>query len=236
MRRFSLILLMIFMAAFAVAQTTPSAPATTPTDGTVVTPSSPTGPTTPIINLETRSPSPVGASSATPGNQAGATNSTLQPTITGGVAPQTVFTTPVIENMPNPSILGSANVNAQDVGPRDLVIGGFDSAWSISGGGVSVAAAARQYRAQRANRKPRMFTNADIARLSDRSAVSVVGNTPAPVTNEQTMPASDVETEGEPTTPTAPQQQVQPPEQTVPAGQPKSPFRKPSPQVQPQPR
>jgi hypothetical protein len=240
MRRFSLIFLMIFMAAFAVAQTTPSAPATTPTtptDGTVVTPSSPTGPTTPVINLGTTSPSPVGASNATPGNQAGATNSTIQPTAAPGVAPQSVYTTPMVQNMPNwTTVAPAAGTTDQTITARDLLIGGSDSAWSISGGGVSVAAAARQYRAQRANHKPRMFTNADIARLSDRSAVSVVGNTPPPVTNEQTMPASDVETEGGPTTPTAPQQQMQAPEQTVPAGQPKSPFRKPSPQVQPQPR
>jgi hypothetical protein len=241
MRRFPLIFVIMFMAAFAVAQTTPSAPATTPTiptDGTVVTPTSPTGPTTPIINLGTTSPSPVGATSATPGNQAGATNSTLQQTAPSGVAPQSTYTTPMVENMPNwTGVAPAASANNQTTTPRDLVIGSSDSAWSISGGGVSVAAAARQYRAERAGRKPRMFTNADIARLRDRGAVSVVGNTQPPVTNEQTMPASDVETESGPTTPTAPQQQMQAPEQTVPAGQPKSPFNtKPSPQVQPQPR
>jgi hypothetical protein len=240
MRRFSLIFLMIFMAAVAaLAQTTPSAPAsTTPAqaDGTVVTPSSPTGPTTPVINLGTTSPSPVGASNATPGNQAGATNSTLQPTAAPGVAPQSVYTTPMVENMPNwTGVAPAASANNLTTAPRDLLIGSSDSAWSISMETESVAAAARQYRAQRAGRKPRMFTNADIARLRDRGAVSIVGNMP-PVTNEQTMPAADVEPEASPTTPAAPQQQMQAPDQTVPEGQPKSPFRKPSPQVEPQPR
>lgn len=242
MRRFSLIFLMIFMVALAaMAQTQPSggsttAPATTtpmPTDGTVVTPTSPTGPTTPSITLGTTSPSPVGASAATAGNQAGATNSTLQQGAPAGVAPQSVYTTPMIGN--SGGGLASATANDQATAPRDLLIGGSDSAWSIAGDTVSVAAAARQYRAQRASRKPRMFTNADIARLRDRGAVSVVGNNP-PVTNEQTMPASDVEAESGPTTPAAPQQQMQAPNQTVPPGQPHSPFRKPSPQVQPQPR
>jgi hypothetical protein len=169
MRRFPLIFVFMFLAAFAPAQTTPSAPATNPTmptDGTVVTPSSPTGPTTPIINLGTTSPSPVGATSATPGNQAGATNSTLQQTAPSGVAPQSTYTTPMVENMPNwTGVAPAASANNQTTTPRDLVIGSSDSAWSISGGGVSVAAAARQYRAERAGRKPRMFTNADIARL-----------------------------------------------------------------------
>lgn len=245
MRRFALIFLMIFMVALAaMAQAQPSggsttAPATTtpmPTDGTVVTPTSPTGPTTPSITLGTTSPSPVGASAATPGNQAGATNSTLPQGAPAGVAPQSVYTTPMIGNMPNSSGgLASATANNQATAPRDLLIGGSDSAWSISAADVSVAAAARQYRAQRASRKPRMFTNADIARLRDRGAVSVVGNNP-PVTNEQTMPASDIEAETGSTTPAAPQQQMQAPNQTVPPGEPHSPFRKPSPQVQPQPR
>lgn len=243
MRRISFVLAIVVIAALtAAAQTSggsTTAPANTtpmPTDGTVVTPTSPTGPTTPVINLGTTSPSPVGASNATPGNQAGATNSTLQRGAPEGVAPQSVYTTPLIGNMPNSSGgFASATANNQATAPRDLLIGGSDSAWSISGEGESVAAAARQFRAQRASRKPRMFTNADIARLRDRGAVSVVGN-PAPVTNEQTMPASDVEAESGPTTPTAPQPGMQAPNQTVPQGEPHSPFRKPSPQVQQQPR
>ena len=244
MRRFSLILLITLTALTMLAQTQPSsgstaAPATTtpmPTDGTVVTPTSPTGPTTPSITLGTTSSSPVGASNATPGNQAGATNSTLQQGAPAGVAPQSVYTTPMIGNMPNSSgSFASATANNQATAARDPLIGGSDSAWSISAADVNVAAVARQYRAQRASRKPRMFTNADIARLRDRGAVSVVGNT-GPVTNEQTMPASDVEAESGPTTPTAPQPGMQAPNQTVPQGEPKSPFRKPSPQVQQQPR
>lgn len=242
MRRFSLILLMTFMVALAaMAQTQPTgggttAPAATtpmPADGTVVTPTSPTGPTTPSITLGTTSPSPVGASNATPGNQAGATNSTLPQGAPAGVTPQSVYTTPMIGN--SGGGFASAAANDQATAPRDLLIGGSDSAWAISGDGGSVAVAARQYRAQRAGHKPRMFTNADIARLSGRG-VSVVGNSPPPVTNEQTMPASDIEAESGPTTPTPPQPQPQTPNQALPQGQPKSPFNKPSPQVQPQPR
>jgi hypothetical protein len=141
----------------------------------------------------------------------------------------------MIENIPNPTMLASSTTNNSQAGGRDLVIGGSDSAWAISNNTMGVAEAARLARAARATHKPRVFTNDDIARLRGTAPVNVVGNnTAAPVTNEQTMPASDVQEQEGPTTPAVPQPGVQQPtNQTPPPGEPKSPFRaKPSP-VQP---
>lgn len=211
-------------------------PLNTSTGGGIVTPNSPTGPTTPIVTLGTTSSNPAGASNATPGNQAGATNSTLQPTVGGGVASQSVFTTPVIENLPNSANFGTTS-SASNFSPdnRDLAIGGSDSAWSISPSTLSVAEASRKARSVRAGRKSRVFTNADIARLRGEAPVSVVGNAGnVPVTNERTMPASDVVGQPGPTTPLAPPAVQPPATQNPPAQQPKSPFApKPSPQIQP---
>ena len=240
MKRISLLAAILLVAVITAIAQTPTT-ATTPgiyqaPDSPVITPST-TGPTTPIITLGTVSTSPAGATNATPGNQAGATNSTLQPTITDGVAPQTVFTTPVIENLPNSAGSYFSAGNSPAAG-RDLLFGSSDSAWSISSSGVSVAEAARQARAAKVAHKPRLFTNNDLARLRSNAPVSVVGNTStpetgAPVTNEQTMPASDVVAPSESTTPATPQTS-QPATQSPGAQAPKSPFRaKPSPITQP---
>jgi len=239
MRRVSLVAAISLIAAVTTLAQTATTPVYAPPGSPMVTPDALSGPTTPIITLGTVSPSPVGASNATPGNQAGATNSTLQPTITGGVAPQTVFTAPVIENMPNSTFVDGSSLNASNSSPggRDLVFGNTDSAWTISVTTASVAEAARQARAAKAAHKPRLFTNNDLARLRSNAPVSVVGNTSAPeasapVTNEQTMPASDVEAPSESTTPATPQ--TQPATQSPGAQPPKSPFRaKPSPLTQP---
>ena len=199
-------------------------------DGTVTTPSAGPGPTTPIITLGTTSPSPAGATNATPGNQAGATNSTLQPTVTGGIAAQTVYTTPVLTNAPNPALASASGSNPP--AGRDLAIGAADSAWAISANTMGVAEAARLARAARAAHKPRVFTNADIARLRGNGPVSVVGNTAPPVTNEQTMPASDVQEpeQNGATTPATPAPNTQAPPANQNPSAPKSPFRpKPSP-------
>lgn len=226
MQRVLLFLLLTLMAVSTLVaqQTTPVMPG-----GVIVTPTSPAGPTTPVITLGTSSPNPAGATAATPGNQAGATNSTLQQTVTGG-APQTVYTAPVITNMPKVSALSEGGATEQ-VGPRNLIMGGPDSAWAISNETVSVAEAARKARALRASKKSRVFTNADIARLRSNDAVSVVGTPTTPVTNERTMPASDVpEEQVGPTTPAVPNQNVQPPPPQQNPVAPKSPFRpKPSP-------
>jgi hypothetical protein len=98
-----------------------------------------------------------------------------------------------------------------------------------------VAEASRQARSIRTGRKSRVFTNADIARLRGEAPVSVVGNAGnVPVTNERTMPASDVVGQPAPTTPLAPPAVQPPATQNPPAQQPKSPFApKPSPQIQP---
>jgi hypothetical protein len=115
---------------------------------------------------------------------------------------------------------------------RDLAIGAADSAWAISTNTTGVAEAARLARAARATHKPRVFTNADIARLRGNAPVSVVGNTAPPVTNEQTMPASDVQEQEQngATTPATPSPKTQAPPANQNPSTPKSPFRaKPSP-------
>jgi hypothetical protein len=64
--------------------------------------------------------------------------------------------------------------------------GGTDSAWSAPVNQQNLADAAREARQKVAKDRPRVFTNDDIARLR-RAA-----GEPGLVTNEQTMPASDV--------------------------------------------
>jgi hypothetical protein len=103
-----------------------------------------------------------GATSATNGQAAGASNSTISPT------------TPQV-----PAAYENAN--------GGLV--GISSAWSVGSGGESVADAARQARVQRAKDHPRVFTNEDLARLS---GAPLTNNNGAVVTNQNTMPASDV--------------------------------------------
>src|SRR5262245_5224050 len=251
MRQFQVITILLITASMGFAQaTSPATPsddtqtsapdATTPEVNQMppnpgeapATPSSPTGPITPGATFPNPVPNPAGATNATTGNQAGATNSTLQPTVSNSGASQTTYTTPSVGNNANPATSGNS-VNLASA-TRNLVIGGSDSAWAITSNTLGVAEAARLARAARAGHKPRVFTNADLARLRGNAPVSVVGNTAAPVTNEQTMPASDVDEQVGPTTPVVPNQGVQQPAtQNPPPGAPKSPFRaKPSP-VQP---
>lgn len=104
----------------------------------------------------------VGASSTSGAGPAGASNSTLSPT------------TPQV-----PAAYGNANAG----------LGSVSSAWSVGSESESVADAARQARVQRTKDHPRVFTNEDLARLS---GAPLTNNNGASVTNQNTMPASDV--------------------------------------------
>jgi hypothetical protein len=79
--------------------------------------------------------------------------------------------------------------SAQIVGTGNF--GGVDSVWSTPTNQQSLADASREARQKLAKDRPRVFTNDDIARLRQAA-----GEPPLPrpglVTNEQTMPASDI--------------------------------------------
>jgi len=147
------------------AQPQPNQGSTTTTSGTGVVSYGPAAGgrliTTPEVNLNNANPS-AGAISATNGQAAGASNSTVSPTM-----PQV------------PAAYQNAN--------GGLV--GISSAWSVGSGSESVADAARQARVQRTKDHPRVFTNEDLARLS---GAPLSNNNGAVITNQNTMPASDV--------------------------------------------
>lgn len=104
----------------------------------------------------------VGATSATNGQMAGTSNSTNSPTM-----PQV------------PAAYENANASLVGIG----------SAWSVGSKSESVADAARQARVQRAKDRPRVFTNEDLARLN---GAPLSNNNGAVITNQNTMPVSDV--------------------------------------------
>src|SRR5262249_9802623 len=127
MRQFQVITILLITASLGFAQaTTPATPsdatqtsapdATTPAVNQMppnpgeapATPSSPTGPATPSVTFPNPVPNPAGASNATPGNQAGATNSTLQPTVSNGSASQTTYTMPSVGSSANPAASGNS--------------------------------------------------------------------------------------------------------------------------------
>ena len=104
-----------------------------------------------------------------------------------------------------------------------------DSAYSAGITEVSVAEAARRYRKQTAMQHPRTYTNEDIARLNQNAAPQVPNNSNQPVTNQSTMPASDVTS---PQAPASEQAPTVPPTKANPQMQKKSPFAPKSPPQQ----
>jgi hypothetical protein len=150
-----------------------------------------------------------GASNATSGNSAGASNSTL-------LAPGNNPTMPQVPSAYNSFDLGAG------------------SAMGSSGSGESLAQASRDAIARRQTDHPRVFTNEDIARLHGEAANNAPAGNGAPVTNQNTMPSSDV---------TAPQGATQPgvpptysnPQATPQTAAPPAPIRSPfRPKSQPQ--
>jgi|SRR5579859_265511 len=78
---------------------------------------------------------------------------------------------------------------------QTLGIGNFTatgSVWSVSTNQESVADAAREARLRLAKDHPRVFTNDDIARLRIAAGEPPTAPATGMITNEQTMPASDV--------------------------------------------
>lgn len=152
----------------------------TPTLPRIITP--------PELHLGSTAPSPVGATNATSGNISGATNSTLNPTEAGEQSGTT------------PQLPGGFNTSAYSANNNSLSgIASFSSAWSTSTGQEDVAQAARENRMQLARMqkkgaRPEIFTNASIAHLRQAAGEPPAGVTAGggPVTNQSTMPSSDI--------------------------------------------
>lgn len=206
------------------ANTSPTAPAATPgnapangapVDQRIVTP--------PSVSLGESSTSPVGASNATPGNQAGATNSTLAPNSSGMQVSNPNATTPVLPNINTSASASSANASSTATNVGVVGYPGMpDSAWSLGETDGSVAEAARRYRTAKATQHPHTYTNDDIARLNQNAAPQVPNNSnQPPATNPSTMPASDVTT---PQSSAPPTNDQAPPTAANPPVQKKSPF------------
>ncbi len=92
---------------------------------------------------------------------------------------------------PQPNV-DTSSTRAQILG-TDNFGGGLDSVYGMPTGQESLADAAREARQRLARDHPRVFTNDDIARLRHAAGEPPLGIAPSgrPVTNEQTMPASD---------------------------------------------
>jgi hypothetical protein len=202
------------------------APAATSTGATTTgAPSEPRIVTPPTVSLGVSATSPVGASNATPGNQAGASNSTLAPNSSGMEVSNPSATTPVLPNM-NTSATSSTPAAKGGVA---WYPGLPDSAWSMGETDGSVAEASRRYQTAKAMRHPHTYTNDDIARLNQNAAPQMpnANSNQPPVTNPSTMPASDVTTpqgSAAPSTPANEQAPAAPPTTANPQTQKKSPF------------
>jgi hypothetical protein len=129
--------------------------------------------TPPVITYAATAPAPAGATNATPGNRAGATSATLNP--------DAVF---AMNGSPNTNTAGSMI----DFGPSGL---GSSSAMD---NGQSLAQAAANARVHAAKDHPRLYTNNDIARLhNEQNGFGNQNANTSPVTNQSTMPGSDVQ-------------------------------------------
>jgi len=84
----------------------------------------------------------------------------------------------------------SPSTTAQTLGIGNFTATG--SVWSVSTNQESVADAAREARLRLAKDHPRVFTNDDIARLRIAAGEPPTAPATGVITNEQTMPASDV--------------------------------------------
>jgi hypothetical protein len=135
----SVIVVLAFLSSFALAQQGGSAVSSYPPTAPIVTP--------PIIDLNTVSRAPVGATSATGGLEAGATNSTLDnvPATEGSLSTEGVVTNGAPASAPGfTSAAGRSNFNA-GVG---MVVGG-PGGFEPLPGGKSLGEIAREYRARK---------------------------------------------------------------------------------------
>ena len=188
----------------------------------VTTPSAPTTPLvvrTPEVNLSNVQLS-AGASNATAGNQAGATNATAnnQAGAANSTSEPAAATTPEVPTSYN------ASSGVRSYGPTT------DSAWQISSEGQDLASASRDARMHLAKDHPRVYNNEDIARFHNNGAATGNGNmntNAGPVTNQSTMPASDVMPSQNTSQPASQMQQSPQAQQpnTMPPPPVRSPFR-----------
>jgi len=116
--------------------------------------------TTPSVTLSTVSPSAVGASNATWGNVAGATNATLSNEFVGP-APVGVFTKPVWYG-PKPAFEHAARMH-EYIHPREERGAEEGFVQGVSGGNWSVAQVARPASGAKASRT---YTNQDVERMN----------------------------------------------------------------------
>lgn len=131
-------------------------------------------------------PSPVGASNATPGLQAGATNSTLLQggVPAGSVMSQSAYTynpgavaVPINASGGAPSAASSApNAGAYYAGPifntGAAQFGGVQTGAS----GQSLAQVAREYRQKKGTQNARVYTNQDLERLAQQPTTGMAAN------------------------------------------------------------
>jgi hypothetical protein len=81
--------------------------------------------------------------------------------------------------------------------------------WNVATNEVAIADAAREARQKLAKDRPRVFTNDDIARLRQAAGEPPLSR-PGLVTNEETLPASDIPVSNTPAPRKAPSQQQNP--------------------------
>jgi hypothetical protein len=92
------------------------------------------------------------------------------------------------------TVVAEAPVSAAPTTAQVIGTGNFsrsDSVWSLPENRESLAEAARAARQKLAKDRPRVFTNEDVDRLRLAAGEPPLGR-PGMVTNERTMPASDV--------------------------------------------
>ena len=156
--------------------TTPQAPVT---NGPVVT--------APIIDLNTVSASPVGASNATPRLEAGAENSTINhvPAMEGTTGTQAVIANPPNATGPTGGVALNAPQPTAGFNPGvGMVSGGPDGLTPLPPG-QSLGDVARQYRARKQAQNERTVTNSDLEKLPGNGTVGgITGATNAAATSE----------------------------------------------------
>jgi hypothetical protein len=158
-------------------------------------PPSPPALVTPVGHLGTPAPV-IGASNATPGNNAGAVNSTMS--LVSGIAPlpltgEVAYQAPVVLVGEQPStspylqatsgvtVSGTVNPGV----PFNVGVGSSSGPFAVgtmAGNRASLGEIAREYRSRRAAEQARTFTNEDIQQMNQATGVNVVGGTSGAIT------------------------------------------------------
>ncbi len=210
MKRYMLVIMVVAIAGWAMAQTANTASNSAATQnvyapgglstntGTAVIIAPPSAPlvVTPEIHLTTVNPA-AGATNATPGNTAGAANATtsipVQPTIITTVPQYATAGSTITQTAPPQESLGAPlSVPATAPGAGMVVLNNsllFDrgvgpGSTLVAGGntgGKSLGEIARDYRQREATMNAHVYTNQDIQRLNQQPGVTVGGMTGAAV-------------------------------------------------------